>query len=224
MNYINHNQTQANVVIQWGDPARGNHMPRLLDAPLPDLEADKTAKLAFELVATRPIRAGEEVFLDYGDAWEAAWQQHVKRWKPVENAESYISGDDLNATEYRLKTVFEQLEDPYPSNVELRCFEQFFHSEWIPWYEDGSLELEPGEGTRGIDILRADEQDDGEILYTIVDHDEDEMYEDLPRMAFTFVDKPHTTDMFLENAFRREIGIPDGMFPRAWRNLLDAEA
>jgi hypothetical protein len=36
--------------------------------------------LAFEVVATRDIQPGEEIFMDYGSAWENAWNQHVAKW------------------------------------------------------------------------------------------------------------------------------------------------
>jgi len=65
--FINHNRTQANVRLQWGDPARGNHNPELLRAPIERFENDSTAKLAMDLVATRDIEPGEEIFLDYSD-------------------------------------------------------------------------------------------------------------------------------------------------------------
>lgn len=65
--YVNHNQTRSNVKLQWSDPSRGNHMPHLLQTPLDILENDWTAKLAMDLVATRDVEPGEEVFLDYSD-------------------------------------------------------------------------------------------------------------------------------------------------------------
>jgi len=43
--HVNHNQTLANVKLQWSDPARGNHMPKLLEAPIEHLESDWTAKV-----------------------------------------------------------------------------------------------------------------------------------------------------------------------------------
>jgi len=41
---------------------------------------------------------------------------------------------------------------------------------------------------------------------------------DVPRDAFTYFNRPYTTDMFLANAFRHDIRIPDDLFPEAWRN------
>lgn len=73
--FVNHNQTRANVKLQWSDPSRGNHMPHLLQTPLDVLENDWTAKLAMDLVATRDLEPGEEVFLDYSD--------EVRLWSPL---------------------------------------------------------------------------------------------------------------------------------------------
>lgn len=197
-------------------------MPHLLDMPLGDLEADRTAKLAFEMVATKPIKKGEEVFLDYGDAWEEAWQTHLRSWKPVPESTVYTPGFQLQETETRLKTVFEQVSDPYPTNVELQVMEQFFHDEWQDSYEDDTLILDYSGGRRYVDILRVEEDDEGDFWYTVVDHDDDELYEDLPREAFLFVDLPHTTDMYLGNVFRHDIRIPDEIFPLAWENLVES--
>jgi SET domain len=41
----------------------------------------------------------------------------------------------------------------------------------------------------------------------------------VPRDAVIFLDKPYSTDMFLANAFRHEIQLPNEMIPPAWRDL-----
>mmetsp|Transcript_9625 Transcript_9625/g.23376 ORF Transcript_9625/g.23376 Transcript_9625/m.23376 type:complete len:770 (-) Transcript_9625:48-2357(-) len=38
--------------------------------------------LAMEIVATRDIQPGDEVFMDYGLEWEQAWLKHLEEWKP----------------------------------------------------------------------------------------------------------------------------------------------
>jgi hypothetical protein len=35
-----------------------------------------------EIVALRDIKPGEEVYMDYGEAWEDAWENHVANYKP----------------------------------------------------------------------------------------------------------------------------------------------
>ena len=42
----------------------------------------------------------------------------------------------------------------------------------------------------------------------------------IPREAFRFVDRPYTSDVHLEGAFRKEIGLDEtGIFPEAWLDL-----
>lgn len=41
----------------------------------------------------------------------------------------------------------------------------------------------------------------------------------VPRHCLRWFDKPHTSDMHLPKAFRKELGLPDSLVPREWRNL-----
>jgi hypothetical protein len=65
-----------------------------------------------------------------------------------------------------------------------------------------------------------------EILYTVrVMEDEDDPEElmyfvSVPREAIVFFDHPYTTDLFLRQAFRHEIHLPDEMVPSEWRDLV----
>jgi hypothetical protein len=130
---INHNQTLANVKLQWADPERSNHHPELLQQPISSLyqknKSTSSRQLAMEVVALRDIVPGEELFLDYGNAWEAAWHHHVRHWKPVPGADQYRSAEIMNQQNHLdtafLLTEFEQLVTPYPSNVALK-FNDFF--------------------------------------------------------------------------------------------------
>jgi hypothetical protein len=45
------------------------------------------------------------------------------------------------------------------------------------------------------------------------------LLQNVPRNAILFVDAPYSSDMFLAGAFRHSIGIPDEIFPSAWRNI-----
>jgi len=44
-------------------------------------------------------------------------------------------------------------------------------------------------------------------------------FHNVPREAIRFVDKKQASDLFLKNAFRHEILLPDEMVPPAWRDL-----
>jgi len=41
---------------------------------------------------------------------------------------------------------------------------------------------------------------------------------DVPREGITFVNKPHSTDHWIDYAFRQPVGLPDDMVPQAWRD------
>lgn len=60
---INHNQTLANVRLQWADPAKSNHHPEVLTYSVDSFYDLPTSKIAMELVATRDILPDEEIFL-----------------------------------------------------------------------------------------------------------------------------------------------------------------
>ena len=54
--------------------------------------------LAFEIYALRDISPGEEIFMDYGLAYEKAWEQHVMQWKaPAARTGRWISAADANS-------------------------------------------------------------------------------------------------------------------------------
>jgi hypothetical protein len=79
-NYINHGGKKANVKMLWTTKAwsnvEGSH-----ETSVNDLSQFGPIDMILELVATRPIKKGEEVLLDYGDEWETAWNTHVSMWK-----------------------------------------------------------------------------------------------------------------------------------------------
>lgn len=214
-NYVNHNQTLSNVRLQWSDGTRSSHHAEYMEMPVSEFYDLRTAKLSFELIATRDIEEGEEIFMDYGDEWEEAWQAHVREWKPVEGAEEYIPAFQLNDEEEYFLTEEEQEEDPYPENVHVACWEQFLSTSWR---SNWNGEINCPQKLHPVEVIEREQNDDGEYTYVVRDLRNDKVYEHLPELALAFVDEPHTTDMFLENSFRHHIGIPDDMLPDAWRN------
>lgn len=233
-NFINHNQSLANVRLSWGRPESGNHEPSFLQQPIESFGHEKTAKLALELVATRYIEEGEEIFLDYGDEWEAAWQEHLRNWNPVDGADFYKSAADFNAElSKRLPTVFEQLNrsaEPFPPNVELRC-DHFLTQVWREHYKQDTweklLQFHYPDYWQ-CEILRVHEED-GNYFYTIHMYkyekttahtpSQNDIAYGVPQNALRFFDLPYTYDYFLPNTFRHDIRIPDDIFPQKWRNL-----
>jgi len=95
---INHNQTLANARLQWAEPHRSNHHPHLLTKSVAYIQQNfpMESVLGLEIVATKPIHKDEEIFLDYGDEWEEAWQKHLQQWEPLKGSDRYLSAIDLN--------------------------------------------------------------------------------------------------------------------------------
>jgi len=165
-----------------------------------------------------------------------AWQKHIKSWSPVDGASDYNNADELNEMLKNdlldLPTEFERIEKELPSfqNVMLACNNYFSDDLWRADYYNGKLDdsLELHEKTKVeylyCNILRKHkDQRTGDILYTVEarsdDDDRNFIWEAAPKSMLHFLDEPYGTDMFLQNAFRHDIRIPDEMFPEKWRNL-----
>jgi SET domain len=225
VNLINHSP-QPNARLVWAN--KGNHMPHLLARSIDHLERDATAKLAMDIVALRDIQQDEEVTIDYGADWAAAWNKHVQDWQP--NSVNYTSAAEMNSKSTRIRTAFEQLRNPYPSNINIYCSAMFEDVKiWKRLYDQEKYE-ELIDEYYPCDVLRYTTVNDT-IYYTAVirkpgeteDEENHVLLENVPRLALRFTDAPYSTDMFLYNAFRHEIGIPDDIFPEAWRNLREKQ-
>ena len=52
---------------------------------------------SLEVVATRDIRKGEEIYIDYGEEWEQAWGDHLASWQPPPKVHNFISAEEMNS-------------------------------------------------------------------------------------------------------------------------------
>lgn len=236
--FINHGSgKQANAKLVWSK--RSEHESHWFDKNPQDLAEEEYVFMGIlmELVATRNIKEGEEILIDYGKEWQAAWDAHVKEWD-AKVASGEIKSEwplralDMNQ-EYRgtnkpYKTLAELEKDPYPENVTTYCFlnaalyENEDEDAPKPW-------MEPAKGTIfNTDYLypcnmthRTEMLKDGSYNYTVVTGKTINLkISDVPQKAVTFLDKPETSDQFFRGAFRHAIGIPDDIFPKGpWRNL-----
>ena len=83
-----------NAAFQWAsgwDP----DTPRWMNMTVEEMAKEDGRGLSLEIIALRDIAPGEEVFMDYGEAWEKAWLAHVKAWQPPEGND-YKSVKELN--------------------------------------------------------------------------------------------------------------------------------
>jgi hypothetical protein len=153
VNLINHpnpsyNQT-ANVGIRWSD--RMTH-PEWLNLSATELIHQHNSKsgLMMEFYARTDIREGDEIFFDYGNAWQEAWDRHVELWNYSQtdsdasavHSENYISAWDYNQQCNKNITQnassYSCLYDT-PSWIEVRCWiDEFIELElstveWLEW-------------------------------------------------------------------------------------------
>jgi len=229
ISYINHNQSQANVRIEWADPAHlmVHNQTAVEVGTLDDLSVSPRPQLGFQYVATRDITTGEELFLDYGDAWERAWNEHAAQFPRSATPPIYASAHYWNHQfdTFAVRTADEQELDPYPDNLQIRCHTALVQA------ADSKAEYVWSQVDYGLPCIVVDrfveEGGSAHDLYTVkVEWDEDEdnvvtwfTRTDVPRSALRFFDLPYTTDLQQPTAFRHEIGIPDEIFPDRWRNL-----
>ena len=198
MNYINHNQTKANVKIQWAKNGSMFHSDESFTTRPEDL-AVSDAKVFFDYVAIRDISEGEELFLDYGNAWEHKWNEFVRNWESDRDtsSETYVSASEYNARygKDRLRTVDEQLLRPYPDNLSTRCHSiveeshRVFSgnisllSDWFNWKGDNS--------GYACDILKRHPKDGSYWVNIKTENTVSKQVSNVPREAIKFADIPY---------------------------------
>ena len=238
-NYINHQSgDKANAKIVWSKESHGMHQSDWLELSPEELSDDKHKYVALmlDLVATKKIEEGDEIFIDYGDDWQEAWDEHVKQ---VEKADLKAGSWDptaleLNAIYHKYepgvgyakpyKTADELKDEPYPSErVRTACI--------MPDSWNGAG-MRLCNITERIDIK--DEDGSGEMNYnytvkaqlekgTQSDKVEYKTVRNLPHESVHFVDKPYSSDQSRPASeapfppFRHHISIPDDVMPAAWK-------
>ena len=225
VNYINHNQTQANLMLQWAPDGHMAQSDKWFKSPLDKMMNLYRPLLGWDYVALRDINEGEELFINYGDEWEDAWQKHVDTWQTVPD-DDYDPAIEWNRRleTAELRTTQEQTNDPYPENLEIRCHdniryssfetEQYTMTFWELWgqeYVGLPCRIITRTTVDGNTVYAIDVKLGGGII---------KRKSNVDRKMMAFRDKPYSTDVNLPNAFRQEAFIPENMFPKLWKNLL----
>lgn len=231
INYLNHDRERANVKIRWAvDFPFAHNQTVLAVEPFEYLASTSRPLLGFDYVATKDIAEGEEMFLDYGDEWIRAWQEHERNYVPYGGksaAQHYEPARRWNEkfANSILRTVEEQQADPYPSNLQTRCHEGLLQTNSGHRHVPFSSNDEYGLSCR---ILHREVRDDKQSFVYTVEVDYVDAFgdsrptklSDVSRESIGFFDVPTTTDLRLPNAFRHPIGIPDEMYPEKWKDIL----
>ena len=228
VNYINHNQTLANVRAQWAKDGEMNHNTTLLHSHPREMYYSDAPKLWLDFVAIRDIEVGEEIFMDYGNIWEQAWQKHVAKWnKDNVYSPDYVSAYDWNRMNAKamLRTRAEQEEAPYPDHFMMVCLPDIADSKYTELLTSSVCERAWNPSVLGLTchIIDRKEKSNGSYRYKVIyeNTESNEWIESgwIVREAIQIVNQLYTNDIFLEGAFRRPIGIPDDIFPDAWRGI-----
>ena len=206
--YINHSSKESNAKIIWAKDTQWFDEECLKKTPEALLNQVSTC-LAIDYIATRDIREGEEVLIDYGAEWEESWNNHLRSWTPTEGSEGYERASVLNGKKESIRTKDEQIKDPYPDNVASFCHD----GDDDAWYPCDIIErIEVGD-TILYNVNLYIKFESGEIEKTPL--------HGLGVEDILLVDRLSTGDEFLPNAFRHSMAIPDDMFPEIWMNTID---
>lgn len=228
VNLINHSSQKTNVELRWS--TNPYHHKEWLTVELDDyFKLDKPGGIILEVVATRDIAEGEELFLDYGSEWEQAWDQHAENWKPVDGADRYVYPEEMDNTE-PVRTVEEQKNRPYPENLANTCFTPNWERDFgvMRWKQP---DFDWPEGNVNCHILKREKNAKGDDEYEVslnfdsYDYTFDpktprkKLYIDthVPRSAIGWVEKAYTSDLHLKNAFRHTIPLPEHLVPPLWK-------
>jgi hypothetical protein len=235
VNSINHSKEKVNARMVWSD--HPNNQKGWFNVTPGDLVKHGYLGLIMEIVATKEIKKGDEIFLDYGDDWQAAWDKHVNEWEIREFGETGtwpMRALDLNQQHKSRPFRITGEEPSYPDNVMFKCFLMVKSPpEGEPEKdEDGNKirlwsEADSGKTNLVSDnlfdcepIKRHDDRIGGQYHYDVTWKSGREITRvvRVPHKAIVILDKPGTGDQHDSNAFRHWIGIPDDVFPEGpWR-------
>jgi hypothetical protein len=144
--WINHKATGngANVEYRWASWPKDSTQ-NALKMPLEDLKRVAHRTVSFEIVALKDIEAGEEIYMDYGEDWEEAWDKHVREWQPPTGVFTKYKPLEQFVEENKEKPILtdkEQLDNPYPGNIGFFCyFSPHISEEHMPFETEPSLAL-----------------------------------------------------------------------------------
>mmetsp|Transcript_42802 Transcript_42802/g.84089 ORF Transcript_42802/g.84089 Transcript_42802/m.84089 type:complete len:299 (+) Transcript_42802:462-1358(+) len=235
---INHSN-QPNAELRWSltDKKTQHFLSRSLEA----LNKEEHASVMLELVATKDIGEDEEIFFDYGPAWEKAWYSHLNNWKPppntggIEVATSSLIISEMNKDKFN-ETYWEWSDDHFTACeqdgiTEVEIFDVDDGSDY-----EGVTKKHPGFHLIGSADWRLPCQivgggtnvDSFDIVFFTKKVRKKkkkgvrlrvEIVDNLPASKVTFVSLPGRSDQHIPNRFTHEIRISDSIFPESWKDL-----
>ena len=243
--YINHGGKEANVKMIWSTKS-WSRVKNTQNLEVGLLSGVGSIDMMLELVATRPIKKGEEVLLDYGESWAEAWKKHTDEWKTKMKKVTLESAVVLNEKYHSTEKTA-----PFPSpsegdsdfgneNVALQCLVLYDEDKverrrnedgtrtkvypWIPRPANANR-LKHDDAIRSINrggcqiVERSGDETSGYRYVVQAEINPDILVKNVPHSAIRFVDLPYRSPHHDETAFRHPIGFPDSIFPAVWKDL-----
>jgi len=117
--FINHSSEKTNAELRWSN--HHHHKSSWLNLPPKELLKKKSG-LMLDIIATRDIYPGDEIYIDYGSDWQQAWNTHVSKWK-LRKKDHYPPQAirPLKLYRYTLLTVLELKLQPYSDDKRTVC-------------------------------------------------------------------------------------------------------
>jgi hypothetical protein len=201
--------------------------------------------LMLKLVALEDLPVGTEVTIDYGPAWEAAYQSHVEQQRYDEaSTRNTMHANMLNGQAVLSTDTTTTL----PDTILLKAFisksqrkelldtavfidtTTSMASSSLAWQPAGAYKhknLVPVRSIRA--VVRDDDDNNNRYTVEVVLQPSNQgtatttttitILTGVPREALVFVDAPMAGPQFQRQGFRHPLGFPDELFPAAWRDL-----
>lgn len=222
---INHSKDNYNTKIQWSASHRMRH-PHWLNQSLDEWTYEYHTGLQLDFVATRDINKEEEILIDYGTLWQAAWDNHASQFQHEKYRSSlYMPSYELNQLlqneNYVLRTESDR--EYELDGVRLHCRRWYIDDilEKNEFDEDGHQPCSIIQKIDGFDsyVVRLSRLiDNGDEVRSTSRENETIIFFGIPRDAFFFIDLPYSRDIHQDWAFRHPMMIPDEIFPDIWKN------
>ena len=168
---INYSRKNPNAYMTWSKASdnglANQHMYH--DVSVQEMALVDKVVIVMKVVALREIAEGEEVLLDYGPDWEAAWQDYrIKGEISSEQHPHPLKAEDLKVVYQKqpLETAQTIRNHPYPPNMATACFlvtrgrpdglpmiDVLTSLEITEWYKPATFENYKGGCLFAVDVL-----------------------------------------------------------------------
>jgi hypothetical protein len=242
VNYVNHanDPSQVNAHLQWAKHEDLYNDHALHDLDIERIRTKNTRRVTMELVALKDINVGDEILINYGDDWAAAYAEYKQQWNvlhPNSNNEKY----PMKALELRSLYVnkpypvnIQEGQTPYPDGVITGCYiesvDDFpdghirrneFNQQVVQWLGPQTRSDYMGQHLTICDLIDrieyVDEHGVTKFNYTV--HTRKEVDPTSKTTILEVHNVPHSAITFVDRPYTSDIHSPNAF--RRWINIDD---